>query len=111
MGRAFIVNAPFIFSALWAIIKGFLDERTRSKVRILGSDFLPALLEEMPMESIPSFIGGSCTCSHIEGGCLAQEDVGPWNDYVVVGPNRELKHKSELEEEEKQDDDINGPSD
>lgn len=45
MGAAYIVNAPFVFSALYAIIKGFLDERTRSKVRIMGSNFKPFLLE------------------------------------------------------------------
>ena len=47
MGQCFVVNAPMVFSALYAIIKGFLDERTRSKVRILGSNYLPVLLEHI----------------------------------------------------------------
>ena len=29
MGVTYVVNAPFSFRAVWAIIKGFLDERTR----------------------------------------------------------------------------------
>ena len=29
MGNCFIVNAPMTFVAMWTIIKGFLDERTR----------------------------------------------------------------------------------
>ena len=39
MGACWVVNAPFLFYALYAIVKGFLDERTRQKVRILGSNF------------------------------------------------------------------------
>ena len=39
MGAAYIVNAPMLFSMLWAIVKGFLDERTRAKVRIFGSNY------------------------------------------------------------------------
>ena len=45
MGAAYVVNAPLVFSALYAIIKGFLDERTRSKVRIMGTGYRPFLLE------------------------------------------------------------------
>ena len=29
MAACFVVNAPMLFSALYAIVKGFLDERTR----------------------------------------------------------------------------------
>lgn len=32
MGQMFIVNAPFLFTGVWAIVKGFLDERTRNKI-------------------------------------------------------------------------------
>ncbi len=35
----YITGAPFIFPALWSIIKNFIDEKTRNKVVILGSDF------------------------------------------------------------------------
>lgn len=28
MGCMFVINAPFVFSAAWSIVKGFLDERT-----------------------------------------------------------------------------------
>ena len=47
MGAVHIVNAPMLFSALYAIIKGFLDERTRSKVRIIGANYRPYLLEQI----------------------------------------------------------------
>ena len=87
-----------VFSALYAIIKGFLDERTRSKVRIIGSNYRPILLENIDAENLPEFLGGTCTCPDVQGGCL-YSNAGPWNDYVVV--NKRIKHKSEVEQEER----------
>jgi len=37
LGSVFAVNAPFIFSAAWRMIQPLLDERTRSKIDVLGS--------------------------------------------------------------------------
>ena len=83
MAQAFVVNAPALFTALYAIIKGFLDERTRSKVRVMGSNFRPVLLEHIDAENLPTFLGGTCTCSQVEGGCMFS-NVGPWQDYVII---------------------------
>ena len=77
MGAAFVVNAPSLFTALYAIIKGFLDERTRSKVRVMGSNYRSVLLEHIDAENLPTFLGGTCTCSHVEGGCMFS-NAGPW---------------------------------
>lgn len=41
----FIVNAPWAFTAVWAIIKAFLDEVTKNKIQILGGGFKKKLLE------------------------------------------------------------------
>lgn len=32
MGNTYVINAPFVFSACWSIVKGFLDERTTKKI-------------------------------------------------------------------------------
>ena len=32
LGQLMIVNAPYLFSTVWAIIKGWLDEKTREKI-------------------------------------------------------------------------------
>ena len=45
MGAMFIVNAPWTFTAIWSIVKNFLDERTTKKIQIIGSDFQKKLLE------------------------------------------------------------------
>ena len=62
LGNCFIVNAPKLFSALWAIVKGFLDERTRNKVRILGTGYVPVLHQHIDPENLPTFLGGICSC-------------------------------------------------
>jgi len=104
MGQCLVVNAPMVFSALYAIIKGFLDERTRSKIRIVGSNYQQVLLEAIDAENLPEFLGGTCTCSHVEGGCI-NSDTGPWQDYVLI--NNRPRHKDELlsteQEEEKKE--------
>ena len=32
LGQLMIVNAPYLFSTVWSIIKGWLDEKTREKI-------------------------------------------------------------------------------
>ena len=41
----FIVNAPMLFSGVWAIIKPWLDDKTKAKIKILGSGYKKTLLE------------------------------------------------------------------
>ncbi len=45
MGNMFVVNAPYLFAGVWTIVKGFIDERTRNKIKIIGSGFEKTLLE------------------------------------------------------------------
>ena len=90
MGNLFVVNAPMLFSGIWKICKGFLDEVTRKKIKILGWNFLPTLLEYADEESIPTFLGGKCTCSEYEGGC-ERSYAGPWNDYELSSTGIRLK--------------------
>lgn len=77
--RLFIINAPALFSTAWSYIKSLIDVRTASRVFILGSDYKSSLLEHIPAENLPAYLGGSCTCSSVEGGCR-NGDVGCWND-------------------------------
>ena len=77
MGNLFIVNAPMMFSGIWKVAKGFLDERTRKKIEVKGGSFYKTLLEYADEEDIPEFLGGKCTIPF-------PSDVGPWNDYEIV---------------------------
>jgi hypothetical protein len=75
MGKFFIINAPWAFSAVWAIVKPWLDEVTIAKVVILGANYKDALMEQIPKENLPKEFGGDCQCV---GGC-SMSDAGPWN--------------------------------
>lgn len=72
----YIVNAPFIFTAIWAIVKGFIDEKTRKKINIMGGSYKKTLLKAVDPENLPIWLGGECTCEET-GGCLIR-DAGPW---------------------------------
>jgi hypothetical protein len=58
----FIVNAPMLFTGVWAVVKGFLDERTRQKIKICGSKYQKELLEVVDVDNLPDFLGGTCKC-------------------------------------------------
>ena len=98
MGNLFVVNAPFLFSGIWRIYKGFLNEGTRKKIKIIGGGFLPTLLEHADADNLPSFLGGNCTCPEVEGGCL-QSYAGPWNDYELTPTGIEKKNVIQIEYE------------
>lgn len=59
MGKLVIVNAPFIFTGVFAIIKGWLDEKTRRKISLLGTNYMKLLLEYCNEDQIPTFLGGT----------------------------------------------------
>jgi hypothetical protein len=75
MGKFYIINAPWGFSTIWNVIKGFLDPVTVAKIDIVGSSYQDKLLAQIPAENLPKEFGGKCAC---EGGC-SLSDAGPWN--------------------------------
>ena len=76
LGRLYLINAPWGFSSVFSIIKGFLDPVTVQKIHVLGSGYQSELLGQVPKENLPKQFGGTCAC---EGGC-ALSDMGPWQD-------------------------------
>jgi CRAL/TRIO domain len=92
MGKFYIINAPWAFSAVWAIIRPWLDEVTTSKIDIVGSGYRDKLLAQIPAENLPKDLGGTCECV---GGC-SLSDAGPWND------EKEEEEEQVNEEEEKE---------
>ena len=45
LGKMFMINAPFIFSGIWSIIKGWLDEKIRRKINMVGKNYISTLTE------------------------------------------------------------------
>lgn len=56
-----MLNAPRVFSALWALARVFVDPRTAAKVAVLspGPAQLAALREHLDDSHIPASLGGS----------------------------------------------------
>ncbi|CAL9071074.1 unnamed protein product [Musa textilis] len=51
----YVVNAPYIFSACWKVVKPLLQERTRRKVQVLQGCGRDELLKIMDYASLPHF--------------------------------------------------------
>ncbi|XP_043692459.1 phosphatidylinositol/phosphatidylcholine transfer protein SFH1-like isoform X1 [Telopea speciosissima] len=51
----YIVNAPYIFSACWKVVKPLLQERTRRKIQVLQGCGRDELLKIMDYASLPHF--------------------------------------------------------
>ncbi|KAG6420883.1 hypothetical protein SASPL_117427 [Salvia splendens] len=51
----YIVNAPYVFSACWKVVKPLVQERTRNKIDVLSSCGEDDLLKIMDYSSLPHF--------------------------------------------------------
>lgn len=58
LSRMLIVNAPWSFSAVWAIVKPFLHRRTQKKIEIISKRTNEILLDLIDEDSLPDFLGG-----------------------------------------------------
>lgn len=89
-GKFYLINAPWGFATVWAIVKRWLDPVTVSKISILGSSYQSALLEQIPAENLPAKFGGKCQCP---GGCELS-DAGPWQDPKWLAPQNPTSEAS-----------------
>ncbi|KAK5995530.1 Sec14 cytosolic factor [Cladobotryum mycophilum] len=76
LGKLYLINTPWGFSAVWSIVSGWLDPVTVSKIKVLGSGYQKDLLAQVPAENLPKAFGGTCECAQ---GC-ENSDAGPWHD-------------------------------
>ncbi|KAL6721120.1 cytosolic factor, phosphatidylinositol/phosphatidylcholine transfer protein [Lecanora helva] len=76
LGKLYLINAPWGFSSVFSVVKGFLDPVTVQKIHVLGSGYQSELLGQVPKENLPKTFGGTCDC---QGGC-GLSDEGPWQD-------------------------------
>jgi len=80
MGSLFIVNPPWIFPALYAIVKAFLDPVTKAKIHVLSGDPRAVLLEHIDADQLPIEYGGACTLNDCKAQatatcCVPQRDI------------------------------------
>ena len=108
LGKLYLINAPWGFSSVFSVVKGFLDPVTVNKIHVLGSNYKKELLEQVPAENLPVQFGGTCECP---GGCELS-DMGPWREdewkkepkWATQNEKVEEVVKSEEPETEKTDD-------
>ena len=53
-----IINTPLIFTGVWNLAKGWIDEKTRKKISMVGSNYYKTLAEYVSANQIPAFLGG-----------------------------------------------------
>lgn len=82
LGKLYLINAPWGFSSVFSVVKGWLDPVTVGKIHVLGSGYQTELLAQVPKENLPKLFGGSCACV---GGCELS-DAGPWQDKEWAKP-------------------------
>lgn len=60
LDKMYIVNAPFAFRAIWALVSPWLHPRTRAKIQVCGSNYLNELAENgIDKDQLPDFLGGT----------------------------------------------------
>jgi hypothetical protein len=84
LGKLYLINAPWGFSTVWSVVKGWLDPVTVQKIFVLGGGYQKDLLAQVPAENLPKEFGGSCECA---GGCQLS-DMGPWREAQWAQPPR-----------------------
>lgn len=47
LATLYFINAPFFFPMVWSVISNFLNERTKKKVHVLGTDYEEVLLKDV----------------------------------------------------------------
>jgi len=88
LGKMYLINAPWGFSTVWSVVKGWLDPVTVNKIHILGGGYKSELLKQIPAENLPKQYGGECACAE---GC-EHSDAGPWHEAEFARtPKRELE--------------------
>jgi hypothetical protein len=74
LGDLILVNAPWVFTAVWAVVAPLLGQRTQRKVQVFGdTGYQQRLLDLIHAADLPTFLGGDddgiCPCGK-----------GPWSD-------------------------------
>jgi hypothetical protein len=83
--KLFLINAPWYFGAIFALVRAFIDADTAEKISIIGNDYMPQLLEYIDEESIPVELGGKC--ENVPWG-------GPWSDECGCSEEQILHYMS-----------------
>ena len=71
--KMFIINAPYIFKGVYAVVSLWLDEKIKSKISIHSDNASKTLKELIDVELIPRDYGGTCDAK-------ITDQCGPWQE-------------------------------
>jgi hypothetical protein len=100
--KLFIINCPWYFTALYGLFKPFIDQRTKDKFTLLGSDFLSSLLEVIDISEIPEDFGGESAdvCWDLQyqdsSGCSEQQIIAHMRSKYTDDTAPELLSEEEV---------------
>ncbi|CAD5218488.1 unnamed protein product [Bursaphelenchus okinawaensis] len=77
--RVFVTNAPTLFQTAFTFVKPVLSQKTKEKIKILGSDYHSDLFEAVGQENLPTLFGGTkqYVNGHPEYGHLRMGGIMP----------------------------------
>ena len=105
--KILVINAPYWFSTLWAIVSPFMSQNTLDKVEILGEDYGERLRDFVDDASLPAIFGGSDTADFMASPEeeLLREHVRKVNNGEDPFEKEEGKDREEEDEDFDVDDD------
>jgi len=79
----FVINAPWMASLMWKLVKPLVHENTQRKVRILSpKETFQGLLEHIPVDQIPVYYGGTLDYGGIDSCRFKNPDQLAMDEYV-----------------------------
>lgn len=76
LGKSFIINAPLLFTGLWAIGKSMMDQKTVEKFEVLGTNWQKRVSKFVDIEKLPIFLGG-------KNDQPFDDTNGPWKEQMI----------------------------
>eukprot|EP01084_Bolivina_argentea_P248872 416395_1 len=56
--KLYLINCPWSFTFCWKILSTVIDEKTLTKIKLLGADYLKEMLIDINIDQIPKKYGG-----------------------------------------------------
>jgi len=90
--KMIFINAPWMFPALFRLIKTFMDPHTLSKIEFIQGNPTKRLLELIDADNLPEEYGGTCKC---DGGCVPVVDRETLEKEAALEKEKEKTDKKE----------------
>lgn len=104
LAKAYMVDAPSYFDAVWKFVKMMLHPLTASKVEFIQTSNkkeLARLMERIPAEFLEENLGGACTVTYDhekywEAEARYHEDISRHNEKEIIRMKSDNKHRARV---------------